>query len=134
MIAITLDPARSVATSGCKFCCLAHSLVASAVTVLSLRSVTPVSFPSGGARPAGRMKLENEPEGTKGEDRRRPEGEGVRGPFIRPHPGPRGPSLHSSPSGLVSSAGPFVPHSLHARLVTSSLGAETAPRVMVEGE
>ena len=26
---------------------------------------------------------------------RRPEGEGVRGPFIRPHPGPRGPSLHS---------------------------------------
>ena len=40
----------------------------------------------------------------------------------------------SSPSGLVSSAGPFVPHSLHARLVTSSLGAETAPRVMVEGE
>lgn len=43
-------------------------------------------------------------------------------------------SLISSPSGLVSSAGPFVPHSLHARLVTSSLGAETAPRVMVEGE
>ena len=44
------------------------------------------------------------------------------------------PSSISSPSGLVSSAGPFVPHSLHARLVTSSLGAETAPRVMVEGE
>lgn len=55
-------------------------------------------------------------------------------PFVSRHSRSIPASLISSPSGLVSSAGPFVPHSLHARLVTSSLGAETAPRVMVEGE